>query len=53
MPQIRSMSLFHKPWSQFDAMLKMINIELELMTDVDMFQFIVKGKHGGVSYIAN
>ena len=37
----------------WDAMLKMTNIKLELMTDVDMFQFIEKGMHGGVSYIAN
>ena len=34
-------------------MLKMTNIKLELMTDVDMFQFIEKGMHGGASYIAN
>ena len=34
-------------------MLKMTNIKLELMTDVNMFQFIKKGMRGGVSYIAN
>ena len=37
----------------WDAVLKMTNIILELMTDVDMFQFIEKGMCGGVSYIAN
>ena len=34
-------------------MLKMTNVQLELMTDIDMFQFIKKGMRGGISHIAN
>ena len=41
------------PSLSWDAMLKMTNIKLELMTDIDMFQFIEKGMRGGVNYIAN
>ena len=44
---------FTSPSLSWDAMLKMTNIKLELMTDVDMFLFIEKGMIGGVSYIAN
>ena len=44
---------FTSPGLSWDATLKMTNIKLELMTDIDMFQFIEKGMHSGVSYIAN
>ena len=44
---------FTSPGLSWDAMLKMTDIKLELMTDIDMFQFIEKGICGGISYIAN
>ena len=44
---------FTSPGLSWDAMLNMTNIKLELMTEIDMFQFIEKGMRGGVSYIAN
>ena len=47
------MSYFTSPGLSWDAMLKMTNIKLELMTDIDMFQYIEKGMRGGVSYFAN
>ena len=44
---------FTSPGLSWDAMLKMTNIKLELMVDIDMFQFIERGMRGGISYIAN
>ena len=44
---------FTSPGLSWDAMLKMTDIQLELMVDIDMFQFIEKGMRGGISYIAN
>ena len=36
----------------WDAMLKMTEIELDLILDIDMHLFIEKGMRGGISYIA-
>ena len=44
---------FTSPGLSWDAMLKMTDIKLELMVDIDMFQFIEKGNRDGISYIAN
>ena len=44
---------FTSPGLSWDAMLKMTDIKLELMTDIDMFQFVEIGMRGGISYIAN
>ena len=44
---------FTSPGLSWDTMFKMTNIKLELMINIDMFQFIEKGMRGGVSYITN
>ena len=36
----------------WDAMPKMTEIELELISDTDMYLFIEKGMRGGIYYIA-
>ena len=44
---------FTSPGLSWDAMLKMTDIKLELLTDIDMFQFIEKGMRDGISYVAH
>ena len=44
---------FKRPGISWDAMLKMTDIKLELMVDIDMNQFIEKKYVRGMSYIAN
>ena len=40
------------PGLSWDAMLKMTNIELEKISDIDNYLFIEKGLRGGIFYIA-
>ena len=44
---------FNCPGFALDAMLTMIDINLKLITDIDMYQMVETGLRGGVSYIAN
>ena len=43
---------FSSPGLSWDAMLKMTGVKLELISDIDMYQFIENGTRGGISYIA-
>ena len=42
---------FISPGLNWDAMLKMTEIELKLISDIDMYLFVEKGMRGGISYI--
>ena len=43
---------FSSPGLSWDAMLKLTGIELEKISDIDMYLFIEKGLRGGISYIS-
>ena len=43
---------FRSPELSWGARLKMTRIELDLISDIDMYLFIEKGIRGGISYIA-
>ena len=41
------------PGYSWDALLKLTNVELELLTDPDMYLFIEKGLRGGISMVSH
>ena len=43
---------FSSPGLSWGTILKMIDVRLDLITDIDLYQFIEKGIRGGVSYLA-
>ena len=43
---------FSAPGLSWDPMLKMTDIKLEKISDIDQYLFIEKGLRGGISYIA-
>ena len=43
---------FSSPGLSWDAMLKMTDIKLEKISDIDKYLFVEKGLRGGISYIA-
>ena len=43
---------FSSPELSWDTMLKMTDIKLEKISDIDKYLFIEKGLRGGISYIA-
>ena len=44
---------FSSPGLSWDTMLKMTGVELELISDINLYLFLEKGMRGGISYIDN
>ena len=43
---------FSSPRLSWDAMLKMTEIKLELISEIEKYYFVEKGLRGGISYIS-
>ena len=50
--ELHTCHYFSAPELSWDAMLKMTDVKLEKISDIDMYLFIEKGTRGGISYIA-
>ena len=50
--KLDSLHYFSSPGLSWDAMFKMTGVELDLISDIDMHNFIEKRMRGGISYIS-
>ena len=51
--QLYSSHYLSAPGLNWDAILKMTKVKLELIIDLDIYIFFEKGKTGGISYISD
>ena len=51
--QLDPVYFYSSPGLSWAAMLKMIKVELQLLTDIDMLHFVRRGQRGGISFIGH